>query len=787
MSDDPKLHDLLLFGTDLEDAKRTEAIQKLANLLKISSEQVEGLLQKKSVVLLKRVSTNVAHKYERKLIELGFKCNTRPSKETAPNLELVPKEALVHTLSCPDCGHVHKYKEGEDAPETCDSCGIVFSKYSQNLKLEKEKIKRALLAKAERDEKQQQQEKQRLQEEDRRRLLEEEIRRELGLPRFVSKRSTLITSATGLFALGLALGVGGVLAYGSLTETQDISFGSSQEVVADGLQNASPAGMQQIPPGPVTGIENGQVQKGPVSTDDQRVLPNLPPETVSNMEPEMVAHLQVTGMLDSQPSLSEVPSSSAAAEGGEPGPEVVLKDATAVQIPSNDISGNTSVRSLVSQVTSADIEAVSAAQNGSNKTNPLEDPAALEHVRAMHANLTIDPEWDDFVLRQTHDMIAKSRISAALRTIKLMRDRARLTEERASLAVWLASNGETAESDRLFRQLVTEVEGSSVDNRTKVVDYHTVARYQAKVPGKSLDAEATAMKARHIAESEMGSCDQAVVSAEVAGMMGHLGHHKAAREAYQRSNEGLGSIEGKQRLLFCLGDLVETYIGADNRSGATILLQDLIKGGKGLTSQADRDAILQRASLLSRKLGDMQTAQTLAGEIRDSLMREETRYRNVINEARAGRIGTAMQGMEAIESPFYHARASALLGLSQGQHETYSQLAGDSFKQAGALITSFSNPMEKIVVSAELARYAAHAGRDAEADAGFTDAAAWLDLVPDANNRSRPTAILAANQARALRLADARRQLMAIEDVDIAQIPSEILSDSETLVREKSQ
>ena len=62
MSNYAQLHDLLLFGTDMEGANRTEAINNLAKLLKTSYEQAEALQKKQSVVLLKKVSIDVAKK-----------------------------------------------------------------------------------------------------------------------------------------------------------------------------------------------------------------------------------------------------------------------------------------------------------------------------------------------------------------------------------------------------------------------------------------------------------------------------------------------------------------------------------------------------------------------------------------------------------------------------------------------------------------------------------------------------------------------------------------------------
>ena len=713
-------------------------------------------------------------------MDIGFKCNTRPSRETEIALELVPKEKILSTLVCPSCGHTHKYSEGDNAPESCGACDIVFSKYSQNLKREREKIKSALVAKAEYEEKAQQQEKQRLLEEERRKLLEEEIRKELGLPRFVARRSALISSATGIFALGLVLGVGGVLAYDSLRNSHEHSYDLSQQQADSGVVVQTNTGMEQMYPGPLTNQTTTATETMPKT----QLLPDLPPETVAKMDPVMVSHMQVSDMLNTQSEMMEY--SSTVASPGTQNNQMAMNDEREIQAFSSNVDNFNGLSSSVSQNITTTINGLPSTSNENSSAGFHMEFSASELVHEMYVNLKIDPEWEDFVTRQAYEMVAKGRNSAAQATLKLINDPLRQTEETAKLAVWLAHNGQSEESDRTFQQLMQDLEVSPLDNRTMVASYHLIVRSQATIPGKPLDAEATAMKARVIAESMTGPCDQAVISAEVAGMMSNIGHHKAAREAYRRSNEGLSRIESRQELLSCLGELVESHLRAGNRNGAVILLQDMSRGGKVIESQAEHDVILQRISYLYRELGDMQTAQQLTREIMDPQLRYPTQYRNVINEINAGRIGAAMQGMEAIESTSYKARAFAMLGLSQGRSKTYISLADESFRQAKTLITTIANPVEKSVVSAELARYVSHAGRDGEADAGFADAVRLLDSTTEATDRNQPMAILAANQARALRLAEAHRQLLNVNDVTIAQVTNQILSDSELLIRERT-
>ncbi len=765
MNNETRLYDLLLFGTTLQGAERMDAINTLAKMLKTSSGKVELMLEKKSVVLLKRVSADVVKKYERKLTAIGFKCNTRPCNESGADLELVPLEKMQHTLGCPACGHVHKFAEGEDEPDVCASCNVVFAKYSDNLKLEREKIKRALLAKSQLAEKAQQEEKQRLQEEARRRRLEEEIRKELGLPRFVTRRKALISSATAIFAFGLILGVGGVVAYDSLNELDEEPY---------------PMSTQAAFPGTLAGEENIQALNTIPNTSPTQILANLPPEAIASLDPAMLTHMQVTGMLDGQtePAVGPLTSITAGAETvqvisdvQEAGPSAGIGDNSLIAV-GDELQLTFNGRTDLPATSTKAGDALSQAGTSSS-----------EFVRKMFDDLGSDPEWDAHLLRQVYELTVKNRTESGLALMGLIHDQRLLMEGGAKLAVWLAARDRMPESDQVFEYLLQRIETLPEDNRLRVEALHSIARSQAKIPGKALIAEATAMKARVIAESASAPCDQAKTSAEVFAMLSNLGIDKAARIAHQHSHEGLRRIDGQRELLTCLGFVVKSYLRAGDRGGALVLLQDMAKGGKALELPNERDLVLQQASQLYRELGDMQAATELAGAIADPLVRNDTLYANVSDQLSNGNIGAAMTAIEVIQSPFSRARAYAMLGLSQAQDPAYLKLAEESFKQAHEVAISLANPLEKMVISAESARFASRAGRQPEADSGFADALHLFEQLPDAEYRDQALAILATNQSRALRLVEAREQLLKIRDATIAQVTSEKLADSEQLLK----
>ncbi|MDJ0807431.1 MAG: hypothetical protein QNJ78_11415 [Gammaproteobacteria bacterium] len=772
MNDNTSQHDLLLFGTTLHGAERMDAIHKLAKLLKTSSERVELMLEKQSVVLLKRVSSEVARKYEERLISLGFKCNTRPSHDAGIELELVPKEKSLNALSCPACGHEHKYKEGASAPQQCEACDIVFEKYKQNLKLEREKIKQSLLAKSEREQKADEQERERRKEEERIRQVEEELRKELGLPRFATRRGSLISSAAGVFTLGLLLGIGGVVAYDSLNQAEDPQLGQSQDVPFGASEAEILGGMEPFDPDLISAAAKPDVQG----------ISSLPPETLAKIDPGMLTHMQVSEKLNlpsesSDTRLSETPI------GVESSPSISLTDDQQPLLP-NDLLGKSRQVRVKPQTSMVGATGPSNDEHGGQSVVTSESFDASALTREIYDRLGTDPEWDDYLVRQVRAAFARGQTMAGLKILSLLGDRQRMIAEGAKLAVLLNSTGKAADSDTVFKVLLQTIETQPGDDRAKIQAFHSIARHQAAIPGNALVAEATAMKARVIAQASRAACDRAATSAEVAAMMRNLGHHKAAKEAYQRSSEGFNDIQDQQELLVCLGYLVGSYHRAGNRGSATMLLQDMTKAAKALDSREGRDAVLHQVSRLYRELGDIQSAQNLAGDIEDPFLRDATRYLNVLEEASTGRIESAMQGLKSLQSKFFKARAYAILGLSQERDDVYRQLAGQSFTQAQKLGSALTSPLEQMIVYAELGRYLNHAGMEAEAHSGFGSAAHQLDLLPQAKGLDRPLAILAVNQARASRLSGAREHLAKIGDGSVAQVAREFIAESEQLLRE---
>ncbi|KOR29694.1 hypothetical protein TI04_07995 [Achromatium sp. WMS2] len=117
-ADDEK-YDLLLFGSDLQGPALDEALKKLARMLvNTTPEQVRGFLSAAGGKIIgKELSKAAAQQALKKLVDIGFKANMRPSK-VASSWTL---ERVVRVEVCPACGHKHELEPTDAMPENCSN------------------------------------------------------------------------------------------------------------------------------------------------------------------------------------------------------------------------------------------------------------------------------------------------------------------------------------------------------------------------------------------------------------------------------------------------------------------------------------------------------------------------------------------------------------------------------------------------------------------------------------------------------------------------------------------
>ena len=214
-----ELYDVVFYGTDQEGEQLEHTKERVAKLLQLDREKLESLFgQQSGVILRSGVTQDIAQKYQLALTQAGVRCNSRPSKvDAANNLELVPlEERPAQTqFACPACGFQKKLEAGEPLPTQCEQCGVVPEKYNKasDEKNERERIKRALInrhkASVEGEQKLKEEQAAKL----RRQRLEQEIRKQLGLPRYLNSRSRLIGSVAAVLIAGVGIGLTSVMVY----------------------------------------------------------------------------------------------------------------------------------------------------------------------------------------------------------------------------------------------------------------------------------------------------------------------------------------------------------------------------------------------------------------------------------------------------------------------------------------------------------------------------------------------------------------------------------------------
>lgn len=205
-----KKYDLVCFGTDRQGDERHIARRALAAMLSIEPDQADKLLDAHGTVLRRGIGEVEARVLMEKLARLGVRCNYRPASAGLGELSIVPieEESGPTSIACPSCGHKVMITEGDEPPEQCPACDIVYSKHQriEDERAERERVKRRLVVAEQVKVEQASAEAARREQADRERKLEEEIRRELGLPKVLQGRHRVQGAALALFVVGATSG-----------------------------------------------------------------------------------------------------------------------------------------------------------------------------------------------------------------------------------------------------------------------------------------------------------------------------------------------------------------------------------------------------------------------------------------------------------------------------------------------------------------------------------------------------------------------------------------------------
>jgi tetratricopeptide (TPR) repeat protein len=233
-----ELYDVVFYGTNQEGEELERTKERVAKLLHLDREKLESLFGRQGgVVLRSSVTQDVAQKYQMALKQAGVRCNSRPAKAKVNKLELAPIDEAgsdQRKFICPACGNQRSLEAGEGSPDQCEQCGVVPAKYAKvsDEKMERARIRRSLLDRH----KTTIEEELKLKEEQaaklRRQRLEEEIRKQLGLPRFLTVRGKLAGSAVVILTAGFGVGVASAILYKDMSFPRLASSSSDQTLLS---------------------------------------------------------------------------------------------------------------------------------------------------------------------------------------------------------------------------------------------------------------------------------------------------------------------------------------------------------------------------------------------------------------------------------------------------------------------------------------------------------------------------------------------------------------------------
>lgn len=522
----------------------------------------------------------------------------------------------------------------------------------------------------------------------------------------MASRTGLISSAAGIYLLGLSMGAGGLFAYDLLS------------------------GGGTIAPDP-NRFGVGALAMGQAAAES------------GVFDPGMVAEMQVSALLDP------------AAGIGSEAPGVTADPGAAADTGTIPLAAGPLTESSFGQSGAAG--AGTAAPDG---------PDALGFLDSRLADLKNDTEWDLYLLGRIQALHESGATPQAMALVEHLQDPELRFERGARLADDLAHEGRSADAEDLHLRLGAAADQQPDRAGARVAAYATLARHRHRA-GRPTEAAGLLQQAMTLAASLTAPADQAVAEIEIAALLTDLDRPAEARAHFQAALRALGRIQAPAARLTAIPSLAQGYAKAGYRASALNLLDEATRNIASAKDARERERILGVIAQTNAQLGDRQGAMGAAARIADPAGKDRALYRLVATELAAGRLPNAIALAEGLHTPAYQALAAGLLGLRQTALPAYRPLAAQSAERAAAAVALIKNPAEQAAVTAELARFAARGGDSAAADHGFAEALKRAESVPSVPERDRALAILVTNEALALRLTDARSRLPKIADAPL--------------------
>ena len=586
----------------------------------------------------------------------------------------------------------------------------MFAKYEQmekekeKEKKERELIRQSLLAKHQRQLERGEKNREAREVAIRHQKLEKEILRELGLPRFIFTRSRLINSAVGIYLVGLVVGI--------LTG----GFGHKLIIGSDLLTN-----------------KNNAISMNALASSQAVAEADF-------YDPGVQAQMQVSALLFTEPavwgeSLATITPTDVKSK--TPGP--ISNSGLALN------EGFSTPQAVISPTISAD--------NGS-------------FVDRRLSGLNADIEWNLFLLGRMDILREQGELQSALALIDYLNIPKTRFNYGAMLAESLLGDGRSVDAGLIYQRLTADANRQPDQDGKRIAALSDLARHLHGV-GRMTEAEVLLQEALSIVGDIQDPADKALSEGEIAALLSYFGRFQQAQAEFKRATAELAQLPDLKQRLSTIALLAQAYAKAGYRASALSLLEKASDRAETVPDQRSRMAILEKIAQAYQQLGDLRGAEEAAARIADPTGRDETIYRLFVMELAASHLANAMELTERLKQPTFRALAYALLSLRQQNHSDYQSLAKRSGERALLALESIANPLEKAAISAELGRYSARQEQGATADRLFAQAIQFAEEEALVAERDRILAIIATNEALALRSTQARGRVAKIGDAQL--------------------
>ena len=382
------------------------------------------------------------------------------------------------------------------------------------------------------------------------------------------------------------------------------------------------------------------------------------------------------------------------------------------------------------------------------------------------SELRTDTEWNLFLLGRMELLREQGESQSALALIDSLNTRETRFSQGVLIAESLLGDGRSVEAGEIYQRLTADAKRQPDQDGKRIAALSDLAQHLHGA-GRTIEAEALLQQAQSILGTLQDPADKVLAESEIAALLSYFGRLQQGQTAFNRATSGLAQIPDLKRRLSTIVLLAQTYAKAGYRASALSLLETVSDRIDTVQDQPGRVAILEKIAQAYQQLGDLWGAEGAAARIADPASRDEAIYRLFKEELAAGRLANAMELTERLKQPAFRTLAFALLGLRQQNHRDYQALAQHSGERALLALESIAHPGEKAAISAELGRYSARQEQQATADQLFAQALQFAEEEASVAERDRILAIIATNEALALRGTPARVQVAKIADAQL--------------------